>query len=176
MSSVFDRTAHRLTGLAPAVLPVLARFGFAAVLLCYFWRSAATKLGPDLWHPSIGAYYQIFPRAIEAVSGDVSQLGLWHRLVIEAGTAAEFALPLLILVGLATRLASLGMIGFILVQSLTDIFGHGVGAATVGAWFDGDSGAAILDQRLLWVILLAIPVLLGAGPLSLDRVINGRRA
>jgi len=66
------------------------------------------------------------------------------------------------------------MIGFVAVQSLTDLYGHGgiAHAETLGAWFDRVPDAAILDQRLFWVILLLVPVMKGAGPLSLDRVLR----
>jgi putative oxidoreductase len=77
--------------------------------------------------------------------------------------------------GLATRLAALGMIGFVVVMSLTDVYGHGVAGADLGAWFDGAPGALILDQRALWIVLLAVPLLLGPGALSLDRVIGLER-
>ncbi|MEX5727222.1 putative oxidoreductase [Rhodovulum iodosum] len=165
--------------LAPAVLPTLARFTFAATLLVYFWASAHTKLGDGLGGlimPSLGAYAQIFPRAMEAANYDVSQLGAWHRAVVVAGTAAEFVLPLLLVLGLATRLAALGMIGFVVVQTLTDLIGHGAltQPETLGAWFDRMPTAPILDQRLIWITLLSVPLLLGGGPLSLDRVIARR--
>ena len=101
-----------------------------------------------IFSPSLGAYAQIFPKAMEAVGYDVSQLSIFHWAVVVAGTIAEFVLPILILIGLMTRLAAFGMIGFVLVQSLTDLYGHG-GIAhieTVGAWFDGASDA--LGSRL----------------------------
>jgi putative oxidoreductase len=152
------------------LLPTLARLVFAGVLFGYFWSSALTKLdGP--FTPALGAYAQIFPKAFEAVGYDASQLGLWHRLVVLMGTWAEFALPVLIVLGLLTRLAALGMIGFVLVQSLTDLWGHG---AAAGAWFDRASDAVILDQRAFWLLLLAALVLKGAGPLSADRLLRGR--
>jgi putative oxidoreductase len=154
--------------LADWILPTLARLVFAGVLLGYFWASAMTKFqGP--FTPSIGAYGQIFPRAFEAVGFDPSGLGLWHQLVALAGGYAEFVLPALIVVGLLTRVAALGMAGFVVVQSLTDMFGHG---AAAGFWFDRASDALILDQRALWLLLLAVLVLKGAGPLSADRVLG----
>lgn len=161
------------------VLPTLARFTFAAVLLVYFWHAAATKLGPGLFglfEPSMGAYAQIFPRAMEAAGFDPGQLGLWHRAVVVAGTAAEFVLPALIVLGLLTRLAALGMIGFVVLQSLTDLYGHGgiEHAGTLGAWFDRMPDGAILDQRLFWVFVLVTLVMKGAGPLSLDRALLAR--
>lgn len=164
----------RLDATGDAVLPSLARFAFAASLAGYFWASALTKLGDGPFSPSLGAYAQIFPRAMEAVSYDASQLGLWHRLVVLAGTYAEFVLPALILAGLLTRLAALGMIGFVLVQSLTDIIGHGADATAIGAWFDRIPDSAILDQRLFWVLLLAVLVFKGAGPVSLDRLVASK--
>jgi putative oxidoreductase len=91
--------------------------------------------------------------------------------VILAGTWSEFILPALILVGFFTRLAAIGMIGFVIVQSMTDIVGHG---AATGSWFDNLSDGVILDQRALWVLLFVVLVVKGAGPLSLDRVLGGR--
>ncbi|MFD3189522.1 DoxX family protein [Sedimentitalea sp. HM32M-2] len=171
-NALFDRL-ERVSGI---VLPTLARFTFATVMLIYFWKSAATKLGGGifgLFSPSDGAYVQIFPRAMEAVGYDSSQLGVFHWLVAMAGTYAEFILPALIVLGLFSRLAALGMIGFVIVQSATDIVGHGAtDAKTLGAWFDGVPDSVILDQRLLWVTVLLIIVIKGAGPLSLDRYLG----
>lgn len=170
---------HRLT--APlatldGLLPLLSRFLFAAILLPYFWASGLTKLGdgvPGFVQPSAGAYTQIFPRAMEAASYDTSQLSIYHTLVVLAGTWAEFLLPILILLGLFTRAASLGMIGFIVVQSLTDLYGHGglQHAATLGAWFDRKPDGVILDQRAFWVFLLLVLAIKGAGALSLDKLL-----
>ena len=157
------------------VLPLLARLSFAGVLLVYFWNSARTKLGDGLFGflvPSNGAYIQIFPGAMEAAGYDASTLSFLHTGVVVAGMWAEFALPLLIVVGLFTRLAALGMAGFIVVQSLTDVYGHGVGGDDLGRWFDAASGSLILDQRALWLVLLAVLVLRGAGAVSVDRVLG----
>ena len=68
--------------------------------------------------------------------------------------------------GLLTRLSAIGMIGFIIVQSLTDIFGH---SGELSAWFNKASGELIADQRAFWIFALLILVFKGAGPLSLDR-------
>ena len=128
--SLYDRASHWMAMVAPTALPLLARFAFAAVLAGYFWNSARTKLGEGLLgflHPSDGAYIQIFPKVVEAANYDVSQLTLFHWAVVEAGMLAELILPLFLILGLFTRLAALGMIGFTIVQSLTDVYGHGVG-------------------------------------------------
>jgi putative oxidoreductase len=161
------------------ILPIAARFVFAATLLMYFWVSGLTKLGEGflgLFSPSIGAYSQIFPKQLEAVGYDVSQFGVYHWLVVVAGTWAEFILPLLLVIGLFTRLAALGMIGFVVVQSLTDIYGHnGTDIKTLGAWFDRFPDGVILDQRLFWVFLLSLLVAKGAGALSVDALLRNRQ-
>jgi putative oxidoreductase len=116
----------------------------------------------------LGAYYQILPKVAEAAQFDPQMISaVWYPLVL-LGSWAEMILPLLILLGLFTRGAALGMIGFIIVQSLTDIFGHGADAATIGGWFDRASDALILDQRLLWVFLLLVLVVQGGGRYALD--------
>lgn len=173
--SLHDSAFCRLDKASGIILPSLARLVFAGVLLIYFWNSALTKVGDGILgivKPSLGAYAQIFPRQMEAVGYDVSQLNSFHWLVVTAGTLAEFILPLLIVIGLLTRLAALGMIGFIIVQSLTDIVGHHADAATIGSWFDRASDALIADQRALWILLLLILVIKGAGSLSVDRILK----
>ncbi|OAN77769.1 hypothetical protein A8B82_12755 [Sulfitobacter sp. EhC04] len=177
MSSLLSRyfaLTDRL-GRADWLLSTLARFLFAAVLLVYFLNSGLTKLGEGLaglFVPSAGAYAQIFPKAFEAAGYDTDALSVFHQIVVVAGTWAEFILPAAIVLGLFTRLAALGMIGFVVLQSLTDIYGHGQTDA-LGAWFDRFPDALVLDQRGLWVLLLLVLVVKGAGPLSFDRALRG---
>jgi putative oxidoreductase len=173
--SLYTRLTTRLEQL-DWLVPTLARFLFAAVLLVYFLNSGMTKLGDGLaglWTPSTGAYAQIFPKALEAVGYDSDALSVFHHLVVILGTWAEFALPALIVLGFLTRLAALGMIGFVFVQSLTDVYGHGQ-AGEIGTWFDRFPDAIIMDQRALWVFLLLVLVVKGAGPLSFDRALKPR--
>ena len=173
LMTMYNAAIDRLSR-ADWLLTTTARFIFAATLLFYFWVSGLTKLGDGflgLFQPSVGAYAQIFPKAMEAVSYDTSQLSIFHWAVALAGTWAEFILPALIVIGLFTRLSALGMIGFIIVQSLTDLYGHGgiEHTETLGGWFDRFPDSVILDQRAFWVFLLLVLVIKGAGPLSLDR-------
>lgn len=154
------------------LVPTLARIFFAGVLLVYFWASAVTKLGDGplgFIYPSDGAYIQIFPKYIESIGYDFSQLTTYHYVVVLAGMWAEFLLPLFIVIGLFTRLAAFGMIIFVIVQSLTDIFGHGADAATIGMWFDRIEDSKIVDQRSLWILLFLTLVIKGGGPFSIDR-------
>ena len=178
MFAPYDRAAAGLSRVGDSLLPLTARFVFVAVLFMYYWNSGLTKIGTDLFSPSSGAYVQIFPKAMEATGYDTSQLTLFHTLVVLAGTWAEFILPILIAIGFLTRFAALGMIGFIVMQSLTDLFGHGGIAheGTLGAWFDRMPDALILDQRSFWVLCLLVLVFKGAGWLSIDGLFNGRAA
>jgi putative oxidoreductase len=173
--SIYTALVSRLDR-AEWLLPTLARFLFAAILMVYFLNAGLTKIGDGLaglWTPSVGAYAQIFPRALEAAGYDVSAMSAVQRIVVIAGTWAEFILPALIVLGILTRLAALGMIGFVVVQSLTDVVGHGA-TSEIGAWFDRFPDAIILDQRGLWIFLLLVLVLKGAGPLSFDRALTPR--
>ena len=110
---------------------------------------------------------------MEAASYNLSALGPWHWAVVTAGTVAEFVLPLMIVIGLLTRVAALGMIGFIAVQSLTDLYGHGgiEHAETLGAWFDRHPDGLILDQRIFWIFTLLVLLVKGAGALSADQIL-----
>jgi putative oxidoreductase len=165
---MFDRIDAFVSGL---LLPTAARFVFAAVLLFYFWRSGMTKLGDGVLgflFLDSGVYIQMFPKVFEAASYNPGNLGLGYKLIALAGTWAEFILPLMIVIGLLTRLAALGMIGFVVVMSVTDIVGHNADPTTVGAWFDAVSDSLIMDQRAFWVFVLLFLALRGGGPLSVD--------
>ncbi len=173
LTSLYRAIADRLDR-ADWLIPTLARFLFAAILMIYFLNSGLTKLGDGfagIWTPSVGAYAQIFPKVLEAAGYDTSALSIYHTLVVLAGTWAEFLLPAMIVLGILTRLAALGMIGFVVVQSLTDVYGHGQ-TGEIGAWFDRFPDAIIMDQRALWVFLLLVLVVKGAGPLSFDRALK----
>lgn len=173
-SRTFTALDHRFGDL---LLTTLARFIFAATLFMFFWKSALTKIGPGLEgliEPSVGAYAQILPLRMEAVGFDPTKLTSVEHVIVYAGTYAEFILPVMVVIGLFTRLAALGMIGFIAVMTLTDVFAHHVDAATIGSWFDKDPSGLIADQRMMWVFVLLVSVFKGPGPFSLDRVL-GRR-
>ena len=177
MLSFYNHITNTLNRSADTVLPTLARFVFAATLLFYFWNSGLTKFELNPFSPSMNGYVQIFPKAMEAVGYDITQLSWFNWAVVVTGTFAEFILPFLIMIGLFTRLAALGMIGFVVVQSLTDLYGHdGISEpATLGAWFDGLPTGVILDQRAFWMVVLVTLSLKGAGAFSVDYLLINRR-
>ena len=157
----------------------LARLVFAGVLFMYFFNSAKTKVGEGLegvFTLQDGAFAQVLPGLMEKHSYDVSAIPfIPYHLIVYAGTYAEFILPVLIVLGLFTRIAAVGMIVFVIVQSIVDITGHHADSETIGAWFDGITNSAILDQRALWLFLLVYLFIYGAGKLSLDHLFVGRR-
>lgn len=171
-------TIERLAG--EWFLPLAARFVFLAVLFLYYFNSATLKVGEGIagfFQPSFGAYIQILTeQGMAAYDFDAANVPIYLDVVVYAGTYAEFILPILIVAGLFTRVAALGMIVFVLVQSYVDIYFHGADEQTVGAWFDRDSASLIMDQRLLWVFLLAVLVVKGGGAISLDRILSGGRS
>ena len=160
MMKKVDHTSGWLT-------PTLARVIFIAVLFFYYWNSATLKIDGSIFSPSAGAFAQIFPKASEAVLYDLSQMTYFQRIVIFFGTVGEFVLPVLLLAGLLTRVAALGMIGFVWVQTLTDKYGHG---QDLGDLFD--NAITLVDQRVMWTFLLLVIVIHGAGPISLDRLLR----
>jgi putative oxidoreductase len=168
----YRRTIRRMEPMLDRwFLGLFARLVFLAVLVPYYLNSALTKFdGP--FSISDGAYYQIALPAVDAAGGDVSAASFFPwGLMVFLGSYGEIILPLLLVVGLFTRIAALGMIAFIAVQSLTDILVHNVDAGTIGALFDRFPDSVILDQRLLWIFPLAYLVVKGAGMLSLDKLL-----
>ena len=167
--AIFAPLYHYLGSWFPGLL---ARFVFAAVLLVYFLNAAMRKVGDGpfgLLTVTDNAYFQILPSVIENYGYDRTQVPFFpYDIIVYLGTYSEIILPVLIVLGLLTRVASLGMMVFVLVQSYVDIRFHNVEAEAIGAWFDRFSDAAILDQRALWFCLLTFLVIYGPGRLSVD--------
>ncbi|TVR82098.1 MAG: DoxX family protein [Rhodospirillales bacterium] len=166
-------------GLDGWFLGLAARFAFAGVLFGYYWNSALTKIEPGLFgffRIRDAAYFQILPPVVEAYGYNPSAVPTvpWG-IVVALGTYAEFLLPVLIVAGLFTRIAALGMIVFVVVQSYVDIAFHGVDAKTVGSLFDRFPDSAIMDQRTLWLFLLSVLVVKGAGAVSVDGLLRRLR-
>lgn len=154
-----------------------ARFTFLAVLFFYYLNSAMTKVGDGVagfFQVQDGAYFQIVPSVVEAAGYDTANVPFFYDVIVYAGTYTEFVLPILIVLGLFTRGAALAMIGFIAVQTYVDVNFHGVDEKTVGALFDRASDSLIADQRMLWVFLLLVLVVKGAGRVSLDHLLARR--
>lgn len=166
-------TAGWFTGLA-------ARLAFASVLALYYLNSGWQKLGDGVFgflNPSLGAYASILPSVMEHYGFDIAAIPFfpWHVIVL-LGTWTEIILPILIVIGLWSRIAALGMIVFVIVQSYVDIAFHGLEGRFVGSMFDRLPDAVIYDQRLMWTVLLALIVARGPGRLSVDHLLGRRYA
>ena len=160
-------------------LSLAARLVFLSVFFFYYLNSFFTKVGEGFtgfFQIQDGAYYQIVPAAMEAAEYDKANVSLLADLMVFFGTYMEIILPILVVVGLLTRLSALGMIGFIAVQTFVDIQFHGADEKTIGAMFDRFPDAAISDQRILWVFVMVVLVIKGGGYLSLDRLFIKRSA
>lgn len=168
---LFAWTAAQLDGW---FIGLAARLVFTAVLLPYYFNSALTKLGPGLLgvlEPTAGAFAQIVPPIAERYGYDISAIPFvpWHLVVI-LGTVSEFVLPALIAVGLFTRWGALAMMVFIMVQTGVDIAFLG---AAPGALFDTEPNE-LLDHRVLWMFVLLVLVMRGAGHVSADAWLRRR--
>lgn len=175
-----DRVFAAVEGLAGGwFLGLTARVVFSSVLMVFFLNSVATKVGsgfPDMFIPQIGAYAQILPSIAEAAGYDISAIALFPwKIIVLAGTYAEFVLPIMLLLGVFTRFTSVSLIGFIAVMSIVDIQFHGLDAESIGAMFDRVHDSVISDQRLLWIFPLIYLAVKGGGPISIDTILSKMR-
>lgn len=173
--SVFGTIAKIGDGWA---VEALARLTFLAVIFFYYVNSFFTKVGEGIggfFQIQSGAYFQIVPWAMEAAEYDVTKVSFIWDIVVFLGTYTEIILPVLIVIGLFTRAAALGMIGFIAVQTFVDLKFHGLEPKTIGALFDIYPESLISDQRTLWIFLLLVLLFKGAGYLSLDHLLRRNR-
>lgn len=172
-SSFFSTLAKATRGW---FLALAARFTFLAVLFFYFINSAKTKVGEGLsgfFQVQDGAYFQILgEQGMIAYEFDTANIPFYIDAIVYAGTYMEFLLPILIVLGLFTRIAAIGMMVFTFVQSYVDIKVHAVDAGTIGALFDREAGSLIMDQRALWVFLFLVLIIKGAGSISLDNFVS----
>jgi putative oxidoreductase len=81
-----------------------------------------------------------------------------------AGTFGELAFPLLLIPGLLTRVAALGLSAVNLLAVIS--YWHVLG---------GEGFEAALAQHVLWGYMLAVILLFGGGAISVDRL-SGRDA
>lgn len=172
-NSVFGSIERALD---PWFMGLFARFVFAGVLLMYFINSAQTKVGDGIagfFQVQPGAYFQMLPPVVEQFNYDPSQVPLFpYGLIVYMGTYGEFILPILIVIGLFTRISAIGMMIFVAVMTYVDIVFHQVDDKTIGALFDRFQDSAISDQRLLWLFPLIYLVIKGPGLISVDALLG----
>ncbi len=139
------------------VIAVVARFSIAAV----FWNSGQTKVQGFVVNFVTGEFQLGWPRlsdsAIDLFKDEYKLPLIPPEFAAPLAATAEQVLPMLILIGLATRFSALGLLGMTLVIQL---FVYPGAYATHGTW------AAVL------LYLVAH----GPGKVSLDHWIAGRYA
>lgn len=136
--SLWNQATRAVERLVPDdLLLLMARVGMAGV----FWQSGRTK---------VEGWLQVTPGAIELFRTEYALPLLPPELAAHAAAYAEHLLPVLLVLGLGTRLAAGGLLGMTLVIQLF---------VYPSAW----------PTHLTWAALLLALVARGAGWLSLDR-------
>ena len=115
---------------------------------------------------SLGAFHRLAPWTVDA--GGVPQAGPLLAIMLQIVVVAELLLPVLLVAGLFTRSAAGGLAGIVAATALVDLLAHGVPRDAAGMIFDSNPFGGIVDATILWAGLLAVPLALGPGLLSLD--------
>jgi putative oxidoreductase len=146
-----------LSRIPHSAIALLARFSIAAV----FWSSGQTKVEGFALNIVSGEFKlgwpHLAPHAVDLFRDEYKLPLLPPELAATLGATAEHVLPLLLLLGLATRLSAAGLLGMTLVIQLLVYPGA---YATHGTW------AALL----FWLMAL------GPGRVSVDAWLAGRVA
>jgi putative oxidoreductase len=140
-------TYDRAVALVSARLPEGLMLLFMRVVLAgIFWRSGQTKIAEGSWFRISDSAYTLFET-------EYSGVPLPSHLAAVMATTAEHLFPVLLVLGLFTRLSAIGLLGMTLV---IQIFVY------PDAWW---------TEHSLWVAMQLSLVVRGAGFLSLDALL-----
>jgi putative oxidoreductase len=143
LRGAWNRVADRVTALVgDAVVLLLARLGIAGV----FWQSGRTKV--DGWLTVTDGAYALFREEYKVPL-------LPPEFAAHAAAYAEHLFPLLLVLGLATRLSAAALLGM---TAVIQIFVY------PDAW----------PTHLSWAALLVLLAARGGGALSADRALGLR--
>lgn len=141
--AAYDAAVRWLAGRLPEGLALLlVRVALGGV----FWRSGQTKVAEGTWFQLTDATYALFATEYAGVP-------LPPVFAAVMANAAEHVLPALLLAGLFTRAAALGLLGMTLVIQLF-------------VYPD-----ALWPEHSLWAALALVLVVRGGGLIALDRVL-----
>lgn len=147
LTGPYDAATSWLSGRVPESLVLL----FVRVVLGgVFWRSGQTKVEQGTWFTLTDATRALF-------SSEYAGVPLPPEIAAPLANAAEHILPALLLAGLFTRGAALGLLGMTLT---IQIFVY------PDAWW---------PEHSLWAALALILIVRGGGLLSADALLVGRR-
>lgn len=139
---------QRLTGwLAAPGCEGLALLALRVALAGVFWRSGRTKVEPGSWLDISDTTFFLFQE-------DYSGVPLPSDLAAHLATWSEHVFPILLVIGLGTRLSALALLGMTMVIQLF-VFPE--------AWWPVHS---------LWVAMALVLISRGGGWASLDRLIG----
>ncbi len=145
---------RRLVRMASGVVPEAIALLFTRVALAgIFWRSARTKVEEGSWLTiKDTTFFQFSDAPFNQVPIFNGQLGAYVT------TYMEHFLPVLLVLGLATRFGALGILGMTLVIQ-TFVFPE------MAVWW---------QTHILWVAMAMVLIVRGGGLFSLDRLIGHR--
>ena len=143
----YDAAVTSLSGRVPEGLVLL----FVRVALGgIFWRSGQTKVVDGTWFQLTDSTYELFRTEYAGVP-------LPPELAAVLANSAEHVLPALLVAGLFTRSAALGLIGMTMVIQLF---------VYPEAWW---------TEHSLWIALALVLIMRGGGLFSLDALLARRR-
>ena len=143
----YDAAVRSLSGRVPEGLVLLF---VRAVLGGIFWRSGQTKVAEGTWFQLTDTTYELFRTEYAGVP-------LPAELAAVMANTAEHVLPALLLAGLFTRGAALGLLGMTMT---IQIFVY------PDAWW---------PEHSLWAALAAVLILRGGGLFSADALLTRGR-
>lgn len=146
--SAYDRAAAALGGIWIESLSLL----FTRIVLAgIFWRSARTKVEEGSWLSISDTTYFLFAE-------EYSGVPLPSELAASLATVSEHLFPILLVLGLFTRLSALALLGMTMV---IQIFVY------PEAWW---------SVHALWAALALVLIVRGSGRLSLDALLVKARS
>lgn len=138
--ALYDRTTAWLAGRIPESLVLLF---MRVVLAGIFWRSGQTKIAEGTW-------FTISENTFFLFQEEYSGVPLPSDLAAVMATVSEHLFPILLVIGLFTRLSALALLGMTIV---IQIFVY------PDAWW---------QVHALWVAMALVLIVRGGGWLSLD--------
>ena len=150
VSALLRRYDAAVRGLSSALPESFLLLFVRVVLGGIFWRSGQTKVVEGTWFQLTDTTYELFRTEYAGVP-------LPPELAAVLANSAEHVLPALLLAGLFTRGAALGLLGM---TTVIQLFVY------PDAWW---------PEHSLWAALALVLVLRGGGLLSLDAVLTRGR-
>lgn len=129
-----------------SVMLLFVRISLAGI----FWRSGRTKVVEGSWLTISDTTQYLFQE-------DYKNVPLPPELAAHLSTYAEHLLPILLVMGLFTRLSALGLIGMTMVIQIF-VFPE--------AWW---------SVHMIWVALALTLIVRGGGQFSLDAILNRKK-